>query len=331
MKLARTQKNILRTIALSVIVLPLLLAFQNCTPSQTFEGRTTSQMSPGNGNGDFYGGKPILYSHFAADSCRETGRDGKPLPNSQILAPKAGQYKLVRSDCADLNAIDLSPSSVQVTGNDVVYEGRSYALATIKDDFSVIAANCPAGRTLKPSASRVNLIPNAQNMLDTSTWWNHEGVLTSLSDTLAGLPAFTIRRNDPTRLDYWRRAHPDLTLAPNKTYAVSFLARAGTVGEMYFSTSQGSSVISAAVDIATGSTRVFEQQQITLISSESRTIGSSRYYTLFISTAAALPQIPGAFGFGPNGLDAGSNDVSRVGDSVIISTPQLEDVASYCD
>ena len=320
----------MKMLLVCALLAPLVLLFQNCSQAN-FLGGTTAQMSPGNGNGDFYGGKPTLYSHYETTACAQTGRDGKALPNGQILNDAPGSFKLVRENCADLEPSTIASADIQIASGNLVYAGRSYSADPVKEDFSVLAANCPTGRTLKANPVRTNLIPNAQDLTNTATWWNNDGITSSLETSIAGLPAYAITRTDASRLDYWRRAHPDLILPASKTYAVSFFARAGNVGEVYFAHVQGSDVISVILDISTGTVRVFEQTGFTYLATESRAIGNSRFFTIFFTTPAGLTQTAGALGFAPNGLDSAFNQSSRLGDTITLSTPQLEDVDSFCD
>ena len=320
----------IKLLLICALLAPLVLFFQNCSQAN-FLGGTSAQMSPGNGNGDFYGGKPTLYSHYETTACSQTGRDGKALPNGQILNDAPGSFKLVRDNCADVAPSAIATGEIQIDSGNLVYGGRSFSADPAKEDFSVLAANCPTGRTLKASPVRTNLIPNAQDLTNTATWWNHDGITSSLEAAIAGHPAYAITRTDSARLDYWRRAHPDLALSASKTYAVSFFARAGNVGEVYFAHAQGTATISVILDITTGTVRVFEQTGFTYLSTESRAIGNSRFFTIYFATPVSLSTVAGGLGFAPSGLDSAFNQSSRLGDTITLSTPQLEDVDSFCD
>jgi hypothetical protein len=304
----------------------LLLSFQNCENHPKFNSE--EKILASNGNGDSYGGKPdINYYLDPVNSCAEKDRKGNPLPNSQIYVYRnSGSVFMVRENCVDIKPRQLQSTEYSFANDGtlaVLVNGLRFDPYVVQNELDLIAASCPAGMSER-SVARTNLVPNSQDMTDVSTWWNHIGILASFNGVIGALPSFSIERNDPTLLDYWRRAHYAMVLKTNTRYAFSFLLKPGTDNSAFVSITDdanpGSAALSLTVDSISGVATVTENKNFLAVSSSARSFSGARFVTVYFTTPASIGN--SVIGLGPNG--------TQLGDAITTSSMQLEEISSFC-
>jgi hypothetical protein len=318
-----------KRLSMALLVTLLLIPYQNCSRSKFSSDATATQYS---GNGDAYEGKLTRYSHFD-NKCTELGKNGQPLPDRMIYV--LGDYpkikaQLVRENCLDKNVpVDLNISQIQFSGpdgtGDVVYQGVNYQMLAPSGDFDVVAASCPAGRAPLSSPKRVNMLLASQNLTDPA-WDPVDGIGVALNGSLAGLPRYQILRDDPNYVDFWRRVGQVRPLQAGRTFAFSFLAKAGTSDWAGFSFYERMDyTFTLSVNLSTGQVRDDGNVGVPSVQTVSRVFGGGRFITIYFTTTG--PVSYGALGVYPS---VATGQPYKFGDSISATAVQLEDVSTFC-
>jgi hypothetical protein len=312
----------------------LVVSFQNCQVQPKFD---VSQKTASEGNGDSYGGKPEILDRTDS-TCTELDRQGRPLPSAQIFVYRSsGQVAMVRENCQDIQPHLLAPADFSFAtdgSKDVIVDGHLFKPTAVQSALDVIAAACPAGLTEK-NVTRVNLVPAELDMTDLNTWWNHVGITSTFASVIGSIPSFKIERTDSSLLEYWRRAHYEGMIKPSTRYAFSFLAKPGSVNDVFVGISDNANAntakISLIADASTGAVTVPENVNFTNVTSSSRVFAGSRFITIYFTSPPSMSY--SVVGLGPNGYvlnNASYIQDTHVGDSVQVSGLQLEEISSFC-
>jgi hypothetical protein len=328
-----TIRKRLSVISVVIAMIAMTFAYQNCARIE-FVGEKLS-MSSGGGNGDGYEGKPdaIFLQHEPAAACADIGANGQPLPNQEIFYYQSLSYSyLVRRNCQDIKPEKIDNSQIQVTesspGNRIftslVYNGQSYT-PMVEGDFAVIAANCPAGMSLKPGAVRTNIFKDSQNFA-TGNWIYHEGIQNppELIGTIAGLPGWAIRR-EGTAMEFYRRAHQVPLINAGTRYALTYLVKSGTKTStsIHLWQWQRSSYI-FDVDLITGAVTLQDNSGFVSASALVSSFSGGKIITLYFEPVSTWE------------MDIGITPQARwvapgvPGDDVYVTAAQLEEVSNFC-
>jgi hypothetical protein len=328
--LKKTKFIIANTVALFV----LLIAFQNCAPN-TFQGAVDNLSSKNSGNGNAYEGKPEIYYYFDSQApCSDKDLNGKPLANKQFFLYQNKNPDLVRNNCSDLAtpvSVPLASLTFSTNGSGTFsYQGNTFQPQTTFNEFAVVAASCPAGYSPKAGAIRKNLIKSSQDFLS-ADWF---GIPRSLDGTLGGLPRYQLTR-DVDNLIWYTRMSQAVTLSAGKTYAATFFAQKGNIGEACFSTWQDNETsMSVYFDLNTGAGRTVglygSGTPFSGISFANRPFAGGMIVTVFFTAPADYVNYMGITPAAPAGANVDNAPSGSVGDNIFATAMQLEDVDNYC-
>jgi len=316
----------------------LIPGFQNCSqPASSGYSSPKPQLS---GNGDGYSGKTDLFRRYDPQMpCPQVGRDGKSLPNEQIFYQMTtlGGLKepyVVRENCADIAPKPAPEAKPDITGN-LVFQGRTLAGYQRNNDFQVLAAQCPAGKTPIPNAARTNLIVNSQDWTEQPVyqgWMWHSGMAALLNGSIMSLPAYQIVRTDAAFPEEWRRISQVKRLESNTQYSFSFIAKTGTrdvINVRYYRLDDATGneeyiIVDFNLNAGTYKIRLNDHlppAQVTMVP-----VGDGYFCTVHFTTSAKANEWYSDLGFGPTAL----NGATRVGDSVYATAAQLEKTSGFC-
>lgn len=304
-----------------------VVGFQNCSKTTEFsDDRPSGQLlnAAGNGNGDAYGGKPIIFRHFDLNQpCADTNVTGQPLPNAEIfLYQGSSGGHLVRKECRDIAPVALAGTDVSVQPDSTVRYGAMSFQSHVPADFEVMAALCPAGRAPLASPVRQNMMISGLNLLDTANWGS-DGVQLALDGTIAGLPAYRVTRTLGGSSNDFMRPDQYVFYEPNTTYAASFFVKKGNASEATFIMYDSNPVVvstSATLDLNTGAATVLASDRLTNVTATSRPIAGGFFLTVYFMTGSTVRG-------GDIGIVASS---TNVGDSIFVTGAQVEKVSLFC-
>lgn len=294
------------------------IAFQACS-GISFH-RPDSQILKSEGNGDGYTGKPSPYNYKdPLAMCLEKGANGEPLPNAQIFVFPSGGVQLVRENCADIPPRPLLASeySFDASGN-IMYQNQVYQLTPIQTGFEIVAAACPAGRTLLPNPDRRSLIGAPVDLQ--SSAWAHQGLTVSLLGSLASLPLYQVQRTDPAMLEGWRRLNQSLNLNGNETYVFSFFAKPDANERLLFTSFFANyHDLRVEFDLSNGNAFVQSSSGIKTLTTQTTAFAGGLYINVYFELNANSPANIGIASVG-----------TTLGSSVAATAVQLERVANFC-
>ena len=300
---------------LIVLMLPLIIGYQNCSSGALF-GASSSGATAESGNGTGYEGKITYYRHYdSSNPCSMVG--GERLPNDVLYAKSPREIYLTRKDCADIQPVLLSTITV-TDAEHVSFEGKAFARFE-PSAMAVAKSLCPAGRTEIAGAQRSNLLLDATNLTSSNWGANFPEIRAALTGSFVGQPNFEIARTNASPLDY-QRLSQSTVLQPNTLYAYSLMARPGTSSSLRFN-AFGSGVDLVSVwNLSTGASTYVGPGGLSDVSATSRALPEGGYFlTVYFRTNATMS------------LDIGtSSDTLNQGDSINVSSPQLESVDAFC-
>ena len=300
---------------LIALMLPLIIGYQNCGSGALF-GASSSGATAESGNGTGYEGKITYYRHYdSANPCSNVG--GEALPNNVIYARGAQEIYLTRKDCADISPVRLNAVTI-TDAEHVSYEGIAFTRFE-PSAMAVAKSTCPAGRAEISGASRSNLLLDATNLTSSNWGATFPEIRSALTGSFVGQPNFEITRITSSG-NNWERLAQTSVLQPNTLYAYSLMARPGTSSSLRFN-AFGSGVDMVSVwNLSTGASTYVGASSLGDVSATSRALPEGGYLlTVYFRTNATTS------------LDIGvSSDTLAQGDSVNVSSPQLEPVDAFC-
>ena len=313
------------SIVLTLLVASVLTAsFQNCSEPLSFKTTQSSKaQESGGGNGDGYLGKPTIYDfHSQTSACTQLGANGSALPNDVIFVYPSLKALKVRSDCQDVTPQPIASGDISLNADSsrLTYQQMSFVRRDVVNDFSVVAAACPAGMTPLASPIRTNLMRDSQDMTG-SGWANiHPGLGYALDGVIASLPRWSVSRASPPYGTTWYRPSQQINLVAGTRYAYTFAAEKRTVdGANIHIYQTGGANIHVQLDLTNGVANVQSTTGVTGFSNRVSPLGKGFVTTLYFdATTSGLADI------GVVSLTA------NPGDSIYTTAFQLEDVRAFC-
>lgn len=294
------------------------LPFQACGNRIFFQsnGQTAFKSET---NGEGYSGKPTPYN-FAdpARTCTEIGANGRPLPNSQIFAYANGLVQLVRENCVDIAPRTLASQDYTMANGTIVYQNLTFAGNFSQDPFAVVAASCPAGKTLLPNATRTSLVREPLDLQ--AAVWEHPGLDVALVGSLASLPLYNVQRNDPNALESWHRMAQSAIFQSGESYVYSFFVKPTTAEKaMFVSFYPNVQDVQIEFDLSTGAASVQSTTGVTLEGTKAQHFAGGLYVSVYMK---ALSDVHANIGVASSGQYLGS--------SILVTALQLEKVSNFC-
>lgn len=312
-------KSSLLLLAISLVV---VLAFQGCGVGTNphFSSDISEPMMMSSGNGDGYGGKVTRYERREQDQpCTQTGKDGKALPNDEIISYSMGATQLVRRECADIAPLTLTPQEIIPTAPGVLtYNGKVFTEQLDVSSFNVIAATCPAGRNALPSPARINLMENPDNLMGTE-WSRQPSITTRIVGSLASLPLIEIARNNSTA-EGWERFAQTPTVNGGELYVYSFFVMPSAETIRFISYSDTTvHDLEVTFDGMTGSATLLNDTGVSNVSTSVRNFAGGLFLSVYFMPNIAMNA---NLGFAPQS--------TALGAAVRTGAIQLEQVSSFC-
>lgn len=310
-----------RAIYFVLILLPLVLAYNNCSQLIRFHGPASLPSGTEIGNGDAYGGmSPSYIYRNLVQPCSDLDAAGVPLPNGQILI-RNGRALLTRLNCADIIPQPLATSEYTLTNNILSYAGLDFVSQPI-NSMSIKAANCPVGLNPIVGAARTNMFLRGTE-LDATYWDDKSAMRANFSATMAGLPLFDlVRTQDATGVN-WLRMSRSVDLEPNKRYAISFLSKKSTskFARLWIYNSMPQVMDGGGEwDLDSGAQVNFWGTGLLQTSSSATPTSGGYFITYHFQTPAQIASLD--IGFSASDLTIGS--------SILITGLQLEAVDGFC-
>jgi hypothetical protein len=300
----------------TLAVLCLILGFQNCSSPNHFSGGLKSS-----GNGDGYGGMVHRFYYYdPITPCRQTDLAGHPLPNSAVFGDDS--FHLVRSDCHDIPAQPLSSNEYQIdpANGSLAYQNQKYS-PDLSAGLRVAESACPTGHNVIAGSTRTNLFADSQELLS-SAWYRHPGLTPALSGSALGIPLYSLSRTDPAQLDKWRRLSQFPNILINRSYAISFLAQAGSTSSVYVMLYQTNGLdLQVSLDLATSASTIVGQAGVTGVQVTTQSVDAATSLVTVFFTPTVDPASPD---LGVTPTDTAANASIRVTDV------RLVDTANYC-
>jgi hypothetical protein len=157
-------------------------------------------------------------------------------------------------------------------------------------------------------------------------WDPVDGIGVALNGSLASLPRYQILRDDPNYVDFWRRVGQVMPLRAGRTFAFSFLAKAGTSDWAGFSFYERMDyTFTLSVNLSTGQVRDDGNVGVPSVQTVSRVFGGGRFITIYFTTTG--PVSYGALGIYPS---VATGQPYKFGDGISATAVQLEDVSTFC-
>jgi hypothetical protein len=308
----------MRNLAILSMLL-ILLPFQACTNQLVFSTLGGNALTAGI-NGEGYGGKPTPYDFADQNSrCSEIGANGKPLPNSQIFLFASGLAQLVRENCTDIQPRPLSSQeySVDSSGN-ILYHNQIFIPNVNQTPFDVVAASCPAGKTMLTNPVRLSLMREPLDLQ--ASMWEHPGLAVNLEGSLASLPLYQVQRNDPNALESWHRMAQSLIFETGQSYVFSFYVKPDATEKVMF-TSYYPNLQDFRVefDLITGAATVYSTIGVNLISTKAQNFAGGLYINIYFQ---AQNNVHANIGMASSGQFLGS--------SVSATALQVEKLSNFC-
>lgn len=301
----------------------LTVYFQACGSGRNanfFEIKTNLSSTAAGGNGDGYTGKPSPYDFRNVNqACLEKGANGKPLPNEQIFIFPSGLAQLVRQNCLDIAPIPLSSDQYSVLVNgDLVYQNRTFVANVSQSAFDVVAASCPAGKTLLPTPVRTSLVKSPLDLF--SDDWARDQLKVTLEGSLASLPVYKVERVDPSALESWHRMNQSPHFVAGQDYVFSFFAKPDATEKVMF-TSYYNTVQDLRIefDLITGNARVDSSLGVTNLTTQTKILGGGLYISIYFKSDS---DINANIGIASSG--------EFVGSFISVTALQLEKISNFC-
>jgi hypothetical protein len=297
----------------------LTLAFQACNKGVVFDPNEISQPKT-QLNGEGYSGKPSPYDFRNPNlPCLEKGANGAPLPNSQIFIFPTGPAQLVRENCTDITPRSLDPRDYTIASNgNVIYQNQTFASNLNQGPFDVVAASCPAGKTMLANPVRSSLVFDPLNLQ--SSVWENGGLTVSWEGTLASLPVYKVERRDPNALEGWRRMAQSATMNVGETYVYSFFARTDPSEKvMFVSYYPNVQDFRVEFDLVTGAAATQSSVGVNILSTKAQKFGGGLYVNIYFQP---LSTVHANIGISSSG--------QFVGSSISTTALQLEKVSNFC-
>jgi hypothetical protein len=296
-----------------------LLLFQACNGKVNFTSLPTGDFKSDQ-NGEGYSGKPTPYNLLQPNMpCSEIGANGKPLPNSQIFEFSNAAVQLVRENCTDIQPRILdSHEYSRGSQGEITFQGKAFVLTPISDPFQVVAASCPPGKSLIPSAQRTNLLKDAINL--TSPAWEHGGLGVALEGSLASLPLYRVERTDSNALESWHRMAQSPLLLAGEKYVFSFFAKPSSTEKVMF-TSYYPNIqdFEVEIDLLTGAASIKSAVGVNFLSSKAQPFAGGLYINLYFEVLSNVQANIGAASSG-----------QFLGSSISLTALQLEKISNFC-
>lgn len=159
--------NRVKTLLSILLVLLLVLSFQNCVESRdgdTSNASSTSLQATSGGNGGPYTGKGSYLAFVPGHACLDANGVNVPAEVSRI-EKDGDRYKVVFDECVDAQRT-VDPSRLRVAdGGTLIYNDRVYGFYPSPPDLSSRNFYFPEAQCLETSAStfnRTGIAPPAQ-------------------------------------------------------------------------------------------------------------------------------------------------------------------------
>jgi hypothetical protein len=271
-------------------------------------------------NGEGYSGKPIIYDFLnQKQACLEKGANGNALPNSEIFIFPTGVAELVRENCVDIKPRPLGPQEYSIASNgDLVYQNQIFNSIINQDAFSVVAASCPAGKSLLPNPVRSSILQEPIDLQAKS--WEHPGLAVNLVGSMGSLPLYEVKRNDPNALESWHRMAQSPLLAAGESYVFSFYVKPDAVEKALFvSYFANVHYVNIEFDLLTGAATVQSATGIKLISTKAQMFSGGLYISIYFQS---LIDTSANMGIASAGQFLGS--------SISTTALQFEKISNFC-
>lgn len=296
----------------------VLLPFQGCGGKMGFLSLKETGLQSENGEG--YGGKPTPYDFSDANrTCADIGANGKPLPNSQIFLFSNNTARLVRENCADIvpRTLSIADYSFAANGN-LIYQNQTFLRNSSQSPFDVVAATCPAGKTMLANATRTSFV---QEPLDLqSAVWEHGGLAVTLEGSLASLPLYRVERNDPTALESWHRMAQSPILTAGESYVYSFYVRPDASEKaMFTSYFPNTQDFRIEFDLVGGGATVQSAVGVAQVSTKARAFAGGLFISIYFQSLASTSANIGIASSG-----------AFLGSAISTTALQLERISNFC-
>jgi hypothetical protein len=307
---------------LIILIFPIVVSFQACTNEVNFSSaENLANIKPQ--NGEPYKGKPDPFDLVLPNQqCTEVGANGRPLPNSQIYIFASGSAQLVRENCVDITPRDLTANDyIKMASGDVIYQNQTFTNNVNQGDFDVLAATCPAGKTLLANPVRKNLLNGGLNFLS-PRWQLAPGTTVTFDGSMYSLPGYKIEVVDPTQAQWNGVAQTQnlSTLSSAETYVFSFYIKTSATEKLHFAAFfYNNHDLDIEFDLLTGASRTIRSTGATILSTKAQMIGGNLYiniyYRLLVSSSSNM----------------GINSQNTVMGSQLTATAiQLEQLSNFC-
>ncbi len=311
----------MRKKAIPLILLALIiLAYQACGNRLDFNGVVENLISTPDKNGEPYSGKPTIYDFSNQQKvCLEKGANGNALPNSQIFMFPNGLAELVRENCVDIPPKPLSAQDYSIAGNgDLIYQNQIFTTLLNPDPFAVVAAACPAGRTLLAHPVRTSFM---QEPLDLqASVWEHPALSVNLVGSLGSLPLYKVQRNDPNALENWHRMAQSPILVAGETYVYSFYVKPDPSEKLIFvSYYPNIQDVEIEFDLVTGAATIQNSMGASQISTQAQMFSGGLYINIYFQSLSSTSANIGIASVG-----------QFLGSSVSATALQFEKVSNFC-
>ncbi len=311
------------------IPLAIVLYFQACDTRIRTEG---TQSSSTQNNGDFYTGKPGIYTQVDAQTkCSQLSLNGNPFPNRIVqYDPQARRALLVRENCSDIETQVLAESTYSFSsdGLSLVYQGVSFAFQVDESEFNLISPVCPPGRTrLASTPVNFNLLSSPLH-LSQPAWMPNPGIETFLYGSLEALPRYAVRRMAGGPFDHFRRVSQYLVLGRSRELALSFLVEPGNTPSASIMVWEGGDELIAFLDFATGTAGITYSNGLVSPSVSVQRYDTGYHFTVFFTTTATA-RGTAEIGVAPNRSPNGP-EIGQAGDFIYVTAAALHHVSDYC-
>jgi hypothetical protein len=271
-------------------------------------------------NGEGYTGKPTPYDFMNPNQpCLEKGANGNPLPSSQIFIFPSGGAQLVRENCMDITPRGLNFQDYTITANgEIIYQNQVFASNLNPDPFAVVAASCPAGKTLLANPQRTSLVKEPLDLL--APIWESAGLTVTLEGSLASLPVYKVERQDPNVLENWHRMAQSPFFAVGESYVFSFFAKTSATEKVKFiSYYPNVQDFEIEFDLISGAATVLGTMGVNLLSTNVQVFGNGLFISVYFQPLSDVQ------------ANIGISSVGEfVGSSISTTALQVEKVSNFC-